>query len=277
MATQLPAAQDPTRPTSVRRTNVLEVAHRGASNGSPENTVAAVRAAVQHGADMVEVDVQRSRDGALVLMHDTTLLRTTDARRVFPRRAPWRVGDFTLAELRRLDAGSWKSPAFAGEPVPTLAEVVTAVRGAGAGLVLEVKSPGLHPGIVSDLVSTCATLPELSEAAAASGRLVVQSFDFAAMKDHKTQAPAVPVGLLGRPAVGNLPALSSWADQINPCHVAVDRDYVAQVQGLGMQCLVWTVDGSWATQRVLRFGVDGVITNRPGRRPGSLRGLLPAR
>ena len=272
MVLQLPAAQGHILPASARRTPVLDIAHRGASHQAPENTVAAVRAAVQLGADMVEVDVQRSRDGALVLMHDTTLLRTTDARRVFPHRAPWRVGDFTLAELRRLDAGSWKSPAFAGEPVPTLTEVVTAVRGAGTGLVVELKSPGLHPGIVSDLVSTCATLPELSGAAPGSGRLVVQSFDFAAMKDHKTQAPAVPVGLLGRPAVGNLPALSSWADHVNPCHVGVDREYVARVQGLGMCCLVWTVDGPRATRRVLRLGVDGVITNRPG----SLRALLPA-
>ena len=87
------AAQPGHRPAP--RSRVLTIAHRGASADAPENTLAAVRRAVAVGADLVEVDVQRTRDGALVLMHDTTLTRTTDVRRVFPHRAPWRVADFT--------------------------------------------------------------------------------------------------------------------------------------------------------------------------------------
>jgi glycerophosphoryl diester phosphodiesterase len=250
-------------PSSDRPSGVLNIAHRGASERAPENTLAAVRAAVEAGADLVEVDVQRTRDGALVLMHDTTLVRTTNVRRVFPGRAPWRVSDFTLDEIRRLDAGSWRSVAFAGEAVPTLPGLLDAVRATSTGLLLELKAPGLDPGIVTDVVATCAAVPGFVESSVAAGRLVVQSFDFVAMKDHKTQAPLVPVGLLGRPAVANLPALSTWADQVNPCHFTVDRGYVERVQQLGMQCLVWTVDGSRATKRALRLGVDGVITNRP--------------
>lgn len=243
-------------------TRVLAIAHRGASDRAPENTLAAVEAASTAGADLVEVDLQRSKDGAVVLMHDTTLNRTTNVRQVFPHRAPWRVCDFTLAELRQLDAGSWMSPAFAGELVPTLAEVIEAVRATSSGLLLEVKAPQLHPGIISDVVATCAAVPGFVQASVALGRLVVQSFDVAAMKDHKTQAPSVPVGLLGRPALANLPALSTWADQVNPCHLTTDRSYVEQVQRLGLRCLVWTVDGSRAQRRAQRMGVDGIITNR---------------
>lgn len=242
---------------------ILNVAHRGASWEAPENTLTAVRRAVDLGADKVEVDVQRSSDGALVLMHDTTLVRTTNVTKVFPGRAPWRVADFTLDELLRLDAGSWKSALFAGEVIPTLDQVIALLHDAGVGLLLELKEPELYPGIVDDLVATMREVPGYVSSAVAARRLVVQSFNFAVMKHHKTVAPAVPVGLLGAPARTNLPVLATWADQVNPSHLSIEKSYVDAVQRLGMGCLVWTVNRGPAMRRALRIGVDGVITNRP--------------
>lgn len=257
-------SSDPTstqhRPHERRHT--LNVAHRGASQEMPENTLGAIRRAVEVGADMVEIDVHRSKDGVVVLMHDTTLTRTTNAQQVFPGRGPWRVGDFTLDELKRLDAGSWKSPDQAGEPVPTLAEALEVVSRSRTGLLLELKAPEQYPGIVSDVVMTLREAPGSLEAAEA-GQLVVQSFNYAAMKEHKTREPSVPVGLLGMPARANLPALGTWADQVNPSHLSVDRAYVDQVHDLGMACFVWTVNHAPGMRRALRLGVDGVITNRP--------------
>jgi glycerophosphoryl diester phosphodiesterase len=249
--------------TTTRHSGIVNVAHRGASSVAPENTLAAIRSAVDSGADLVEVDVQRSRDGALVLMHDTSLVRTTNVRRVFPHRQPWKVGDFSYDELMRLDAGSWKSGEFAGETIPRFTDVIEVIRGSEAGLLVELKAVGQHPGIVSDLISEVRGLPGYRELAVDSRRLIAQSFDFAAMKDHKTQEPSIPVALLGTPAKANLPALATWADFINPRHSFAFQGYVEHVHALGMGCLVWTVDRVPAMKRALRMGVDGIITNRP--------------
>ncbi len=249
---------------------VLNVAHRGASGDHPENTLAAVRGALRLDVDSIELDVQRSRDGALVLIHDTTLTRTTDAKRLYPRRAPWNVADFDYDELQRLDAGAWKGPFFAGERIPTLEQAIDVVRGSGTGLLLELKAPSLYPGIVTDVVGTLRAVPGYLDQAVAERRLVVESFDFAAMKAHKTRAPEVPVGLLGSPARANLPALGTWADQVNPHHWAVDRSYVDEVHRHGMGCLAWTVNRTSAMRRALELGVDGIITNEPARLSGAL-------
>ena len=108
--------------TTMRRPRV--VAHRGAHAIAPENTLAAVAAAVSIGVDAVEVDVQSTRDGTPVVLHDPTLARTTDVARRHPGRAHDPVWTFTDEEVRRLDAGSARGAAFGGEPVPTLEQVV---------------------------------------------------------------------------------------------------------------------------------------------------------
>jgi len=251
------------RSTTKQTSSVANVAHRGASAGAPENTLSSIQRAIELDADLIELDVQRSSDGALVLMHDTTLVRTTNAQRVFPGRGPWRVADFTYEELMRLDAGSWKSHSFVGERIPLLEDAIEAIRNSEAGLLLELKAPELYTGIVSDVVTAMSEVPGYVESAVAARRLVVQSSNVAAMKDHKTQAPSVPVGLLGNPAAAHLPVLATWADQVNPGHLSVDKAYVDRVHSLGMECLVWTVNWGPAMRRALGLGVDGIITNRP--------------
>ncbi len=241
---------------------VLTVAHRGASHDAPENTLAAVRRAVEQGADLVEVDVQRTRDGALVLMHDETVRRTTDAARVLPAARSWRVADLTLAEVRRLDAGAWKGTIHAGAGVPTLTEVFTALEGTGCGLLLELKAPGSHPGIVADLAAEIVGSAGSAAEAVRRG-LVVQSFDAAAMEELKTRLPELRISLLGRPDRAVLPTLATWAEQVNPGHRRLTTDYVAELRAHGLGCLTWTVDSAAGMRRAVRKGVDGVITNRP--------------
>ncbi len=233
----------------------LVIAHRGASAAAPENTLVALRLAVEQGADLVEIDVQRTRDGALVVMHDATLARTTNVRQVYPDRAPWRVGDLTLDEVQRLDAGSWKAPDYAGEPVPTLSAALELLASTRVGLQLELKAPTLYPGIVSDLAEALAEVP--------TAQIVVQSFDFASMKELTVRTPGLRVGLLGAPAATHLPVLGTWADQVNPPHRVADRRYVEAIHAQDMHCCVWTVDAASSMRRAARHHVDGVITNKP--------------
>jgi glycerophosphoryl diester phosphodiesterase len=240
------------------------VAHRGASAEAPENTLAAVRRAVARDADIVEVDVQRTKDGALVLLHDTTLARTTDVRRIFPDRKPWLIGDLTTDEINRLDAGSWWSMQYAGERVPTLEEVVEVLRRTRSGLLVEVKATALHPQLAIDVATALRAIPGYLDEAVAADRLTVQSFDQGAMKQHKQQVPSVPVGVLGTPARAELGEIATWADQVNPVHWSATPSFVDAVHRHGMRCQLWTVDRAMHMRRALALGADGIITNHPG-------------
>ena len=121
------------------------VAHRGASAYAPEHTLASYRLALAQGADYVEQDLAVTSDGILICLHDETLERTTNVEHVFPDRRPWLANDFTLAEIKRLDAGSWFDPKFAGERIPTFQEAIDLVKGK-AGIYPELKAPELYAG-----------------------------------------------------------------------------------------------------------------------------------
>ena len=133
------------------------IAHRGASAYAPENTMPALRLAAEQGADFVEFDLQLTKDRQIVLLHDTSLERTTDVEAVFPDRfrstgddalaaRRWMLADFTLAEVKRLDAGAWFDEKFRGTRIPTFGETIDAMRGR-SGLFIEIKSPELYEGI----------------------------------------------------------------------------------------------------------------------------------
>ena len=177
---------------------VETIAHRGARYVAPENTLAALRAAVDRDVDMVEVDVQRSKDGRLVLIHDNDLLRTTNVERVFPRRRSYAVRDFTFADMRKLDAGSWKRDTYAGERVPTLKQAVRLLRAHRTGLMLELKSPELYPGMVSEASTALRQVDGYLSWAIRRDKLVVQSFDFAAAQEFKGIEPRVPATVSSR-------------------------------------------------------------------------------
>ncbi|SEE27788.1 glycerophosphodiester phosphodiesterase [Jiangella alba] len=243
---------------------VVDIAHRGASGVAPENTVAAVERAVEQRAGFVEVDVQRTADGELVVLHDTMLARTTNAEAVFPDRAPWNVADFTLAEIRQLDAGSWFSADFAGEPIPTLREVVDAL-GPRTGLLLELKRPDLYPGIEAQIHAELSAVRGYLNRSLRTGRLVVQSFDAASMRTYHEVAPEVPIGLLysSPPTHDELLAASVWVDQINMAFTVTDRRLVDRIHALGLTVSVWTLDTEQLMRQFLDLGVDGIITDHP--------------
>lgn len=243
---------------------VQVIAHRGSSGAAPENTLAAVELALRQDADVVENDIQRTADGALVIVHDTTLARTTDVEAVFPDRAPWNVRDFTLAEIRQLDAGAWFAPEFAGQRVPTLAEWAHAV-GRQSGMLLEVKSPELYPGIEIDVDRELRALPEFTHALR-HNRVMMQSFNHEWLRAYDAVAVSVPVGLLfagGPPSESQLADAATWAQAANPALGDMTQDTVAMIHDYGLKTYTWTVNGGQDMRRAISWGVDGVITNYP--------------
>ncbi|MDQ0683067.1 glycerophosphoryl diester phosphodiesterase [Streptomyces achromogenes] len=244
------------------------VAHRGASAVAPENTLEAVDRAASLGTLWVENDVQRTRDGELVVVHDDSLRRTTDVEEVFPGRAPWRVKDFTAAEIARLDAGSWFGPDYAGVRVPTLTQYVDRVDRNHQKLLLEIKNPEIYPGIEQEVLKLLGDEGWLDERHLAN-RLIVQSFSADCLQTVHQLVPAVRIGLLGMPALSDLPRFSVFADQINPSYHALSQAYVAAVHeltgphGRPMKVFTWTVDDAATARAVAGYGVDGVITDRP--------------
>ncbi|MBC2901672.1 glycerophosphodiester phosphodiesterase [Streptomyces cupreus] len=243
------------------------LAHRGASAYAPENTLAAVDKAAELGIKWVENDVQRTKDGELVVIHDDNLRRTTDVEEVFPGRAPWKVKDFTAAEIARLDAGSWFGPAYAGARVPTLERYMDRVERHRQRLLLEIKNPGLYPGIERQTLKVLGNEGWLDRSHL--GRLIVQSFSADSVRTVHDLKPAVKTGFLGTPAVADLPGLAGFTDQINPSYGSISTGYVAAVHaftgphGKPLEVFTWTVDDAANARRVAGYGVDGIITNKP--------------
>ncbi|MFB7498034.1 glycerophosphodiester phosphodiesterase [Streptomyces sp. NPDC056161] len=246
---------------------VTVVAHRGASAYAPENTLPAVDEAARRGFTWVENDVQRTKDGELVVLHDDSLTRTTNAEEVFPGRAPWKVKDFTAAEIARLDAGSWFKPAYAGTRVPTLKEYMRRVEHDHEKLLLEIKSPELYPGIERETVKLLGNEGWLDPWHA--GRLVVQSFSAGSLRIVHDLRPGLTTGYLGAPPVAELPAYAGFTDLINPAYGSVSSDYVAAVHacdgphGRPLGVFTWTVNDAPTARKAASYGVDGIITNEP--------------
>ncbi|KIF02766.1 glycerophosphodiester phosphodiesterase [Streptomyces sp. RSD-27] len=243
-------------------------AHRGASAYAPENTLEAIDLAMRLGFDWVENDVQRTRDGELVVIHDDTLARTTDVEQVFPDRKPWRVKDFTAAEIARLDAGSWFSPRFAGARVPTLRQYMERVQDNRQRLLLEIKKPELYPGIEEQTLKVLEETGWL-DAQHVARRLVVQSFSAESVRAVHRLRPDLVTAFLGTPTVAELPRYAEFTDRINPWHTTISAGWVAAVHrlrgahGRAMEVDTWIVDDAPTARKVREMGVDGIITNAP--------------
>ncbi|GHH03065.1 glycerophosphodiester phosphodiesterase [Streptomyces lanatus] len=253
------------------------IAHRGASAHAPENTLDAVDKAAELGIDWVENDVQRTKDGELVVLHDDNLKRTTDAEEVFPDRSPWKVKDFTAAEIARLDAGSWFGPAYAGARVPTLDQYMDRVELHHQKLLLEIKNPELYPGIEQETLKLLDNEGWLDRPHLES-RLIVQSFSADSVRTVHELKPAVKTGFLGTPPVADLARYATFVDQINPSYSSASTGYVASVHavegphGRPLEVFVWTVDDANTARLVAGYGVDGIISNAPD----VVRDALPA-
>ncbi|WP_020422167.1 glycerophosphodiester phosphodiesterase family protein [Amycolatopsis sp. ATCC 39116] len=258
----------------------LTVAHRGYSAVAPENTLAAVEAGIRAGAEYVEIDAQTTRDGVPVVMHDNTVDRTTPG--------TGDISTLTAAQVTALDAGSWFSPAFAGQKVPTLGQVLDLVRTGGSTLLLEIKGPETR-------AETTRILDEVRSRGMAR-QVLVQSFDEQVLRDARAVAPEIPLGLL-RGAVDADPVATAKAFGVvtyNPSAAALltRPDAVSQLNSAGIAVMPYTVNDAATWRKLADAGVDAIITDRAGELagwrsghaapsvsisvPGELRRFVPA-
>jgi glycerophosphoryl diester phosphodiesterase len=227
---------------------VLNIAHRGASGNFPENTVCAFRAAIDAGAEMCELDVQLSRDGAIVVIHDETVERTTDGK--------GEVAELTLEELKRLDAGAkFKGGAVKGERIPTLDEVFSATSGK-CGLNIELKAGGLEHQVA-----------QIMQARNALADSIVSSFDWEYLKNIQQLHFNIRVGLLAeeKPVDLMMNAVAMRAHSINPRWDMVTSDLCKAAHERGLKVYTWTVDADARMRALIACGVDGIMTNYPER------------
>ncbi|MDR7238190.1 glycerophosphodiester phosphodiesterase [Neobacillus drentensis] len=234
---------------------VETVAHRGASGYAPENTIAAFDKGVEMKADYIEIDVQRSKDGKLVIIHDTKVDRTTDGTGY--------VKDLSFDQIRSLDAGSWKGEQFNGEKIPTFEEVLDRYHGK-IGILIELKSPELYPGIEKMVAQE---LKERNLDKPQNEKIILQSFNFDSMKISNSLLPKVPIGVLTSNRADTteqaLKEFASYADYFNPSYGIVTEELVNQVHANGMKIHSWTVRSHEAAEFLLNMNVDGIITDYP--------------
>jgi len=235
------------------RARPLNLGHRGASHSAPENTLAAFERARGLGAEGVELDVMLSADGELIVMHDAHTERTTDGQGL--------VKDLTLAQIKALDAGARFGPAFSGERVPTLREVL---EWAGQDMLLNIelkaltlRSDGLEKKVVT-----------LVREVGLQGRVILSSFNPVSLLRVKQLAPELNTGLL---YASNLPAplRRAWLrplarpTALHPHWSMVSDPYLTWARHKGYRVNVWTPDEMHDLQHMIDLRVDAIITNRP--------------
>jgi glycerophosphoryl diester phosphodiesterase len=230
---------------------VLVIAHRGASGHAPENTLAAFRKAVSLGAPFIETDLQLSRDARFVAIHDATVDRTTGGSGA--------VHNFTLAELRQLDAGSWFGSEFTGERIPTLEEIFAFSKKHDVVFYLELKPSGSWGGEHA-LIGALRESGEIP-------RSVVISFDTAILESLRKLEPTLMTGVLYE---GQIDRPVDRAVEIGARQVAVRGDLVtpallADARKKDLQVVCWTVNHPAHMRLLIDAGVDGIMSDYPDR------------
>ena len=240
---------------------VLLIAHRGASGHAPENTLAAFKKAVTLGATFIETDLQLTRDARLVAIHDETVNRTTNGKGA--------VHDMTLAELRRLDAGSWFGSEFAGERIPTLDEVLDFAKKYDVIFYLEMK-PGGSFGSEHALIGGLRTSGEIA-------RTIVISFDAAILANVRKIEPTLMTGLLFD---GQIEKPLDRALEVGARQLAIRGDLVSPglltaAREKDLQVVCWTVNHSAHMRQLMDAGVDGIMSDYPDRLAATAKTAKP--
>ena len=244
------------------------IAHRGSNKVAPQNTLPAFRQAILEDADGFETDVHVTKDGKLVICHNYTIDATSDGR--------GEITDYTLGELKLFDFGSYFSAEFKGTPLPTVDEFLELVGPTDAEIInIELKSPRKsESGIVKKTLDTV-------KAHGLLDRCLISSFDRHILKEVKDLDPRCRTGFLyptidyqASPFIADPFPIAKHigADALHPMSVVVTPRLVRRAHKNGLTVNVWTVDDPKTVKSLAAMGVDGIITNCPGKVRGYLEG-----
>lgn len=228
------------------------VAHRGAAGAAPENTMAAIRRAMDDGADWVEIDVQETADGEVIVIHDSDFMKLSGV--------PLKVWDGTLEEIQNVDIGSWFAPVFSAERVPTLRDVLTAARDR-AKVVIELKYYGHDERLEERVV-------EIVESENMADQVAIMSLKYEGIQKIRALRPDWNIGLLSAKALGDLTKLD--ADFLAVNMGIASSGFLRRARKAGKPVLVWTVNTPVDISRMTSLGVDGIITDEPAMARGVL-------
>ncbi len=224
---------------------VTVVAHRGAAGKAPENTLASIRAAIADASDWVEIDVQETVDGEVVVIHDSDFMKLAGV--------DLKVWNGTLAQIRDIDVGSWFDPQFSTERVPTLIEVLEAARGK-ARVVIELKYYGHDQQLEQRVV-------DIVEQTGMTDEVAIMSLKYEGVQKIRALRPDWRIGLLSATAIGDLASLD--VDFLAVAMGMASPGFVRRSHEQGKQVFVWTVNDAVSLSRMMSLGVDGVITDEP--------------
>jgi len=225
--------------------NVAVIAHRGAAGKAPENTLASIHQAMNDGADWIEIDVQETMNGEVVVIHDSDFMKLSGK--------DLKVWNSTLEELREIDVGSWFGPEFSAERVPTLAQVLEETRGQSSVLI-ELKYYGHDQELEQRVV-------DIVEKAGRVNDVAVMSLKPGGIKKFHALRPDWVVGLLSSKAIGNLLDLDMDFLAVNMGMAT--PGFIRSAHSAGKQVFVWTVNDQVSMSRMMSLGVDGIITDEP--------------
>jgi len=227
------------------------IAHRGGGDYAPENTISGIEMGIDLGADSVEFDVRFTVDGVPILMHDSTLGRTTNDT---SNRA---VNTVTLAEIKELDAGSWFSEDYIGEQVPTLAEALEVI-GRNIDIFIELKA---------DYENSAEIIVQIIEEASVESQVKVISFNSNTLEQMKAENERIETLLLISSFIGDINTLvnKDYVDDYGFYYSVISNNslYVRTLQQAGKDVYVWTVNDEAVLLEMINLNVDGIITDKP--------------
>ena len=226
--------------------DIAVIAHRGAAGSAPENTLASVRQAIADKTDWIEIDVQETADGEVIVVHDSDFMKLAGI--------DLKVWNGTLEQVRALDVGSWFGSEYADERVPTLFEVLNEARGM-SGVIIELKYYGHDQNLEQRVV-------EIVERAGMVDDVMIMSLAYQGIQKIRALRPDWPIGLLAAQAVGDLTQLD--ADFLAVNSSLATPKFIRNSRAARKQVFVWTVNDAVNMSRMMSLGVDGIITDEPG-------------